>query len=323
MVLGAEMFSAICHLIFHRHDPRAAVQYNGAGNAQQRAISDKMPLVGSKEERSTECADGDDGGTTSDLLGSLALIPSILDKYETRFLGVEQSQLYKPAGAIVPKLPMYHPYHPFRRVTNDDILQVPLAVLLPNTKLVPRALLERAEELKIDGVPTAAYYVAQTLPYEPETEVICRHQYCLFPDAECEMRGHRSIWARSAIYRGGDDGGGGEGLQLLAEIPATEIKIYESEKDTVSPTILCGDSMRLDTVENLRGKGIWSLVTGSASSDFVEVSHCFIGYTRFLGEDEYDGFVRGLEDKSPAELVDYIPALYVRHAVREEKLEAR
>ena len=74
-----------------------------------------------------------------------ALMPQqLIDKYETRFYNnCQQSELYKPSGMVIPKLPMYHPYHPFRNtIGDDDILQVPLAAILPDTNLVPQPLLK-------------------------------------------------------------------------------------------------------------------------------------------------------------------------------------
>jgi len=242
----------------------------------------------------------------------LALMPQIIDKYETRFWGVQQSELYKPAGMIIPKLPMYHPYHPFKNVTHDHddgddyILQVPLAIILPNADLVPQPLLKFITEKNIDTTLTP-YFIAQTLPYESETEVICRYQYCLFPDATSEMMRHQTIWAQSIIYEHDKD---------LINIPPTAIKIYESEKNALSPTILCGNSMKFDTVLNLKGKGIWSIVLGSNfdavdhSGLFTEISQIFIGFTCFIPDgDAYNEFLLSLKNKSPAEIIAYIPSL--------------
>ncbi|KAL7539836.1 hypothetical protein ACHAXR_009653 [Thalassiosira sp. AJA248-18] len=195
----------------------------------------------------------DEEEVLSDLTESLTLMPQIIEKYETRFLRVEQSELYKPTGMVMPKLPMYHPYHPFKNNSNDDILQVPLAMILRNADLAPPPLVEYIKKNNID-VPTI-FFIAQTLPYGSDTEVICRYQYALFPEAKGEMKGHQSIWAQSVVY---------EKDKLFARVPPTEIKIYESEKGkVVSPTILCGDSMKLGNVEILRGRGLWSLVLGS------------------------------------------------------------
>lgn len=243
----------------------------------------------------------------SDLIESFALMPQIIDKYETRFLGVQQSELYKPAGMVIPKLPMYHPYHPFKYTNNgDDILQVPLAIILPNTDMVPLPLLEHVTKSGIDP-PLTPYFIAQTLPYSPETEVICRYQYALFQEAECEMKGNQSIWTQSIIY---------EKKNMIAQLPATQIKIYESEKNKVSHTILCGDSMKLDTLDNLRGKGIWSLVLGSHSGAvgddglFTEISQAFIGFTYFIPDnDAYKDFLSLVRDKTPKEVLVNIPAL--------------
>jgi len=51
--------------------------------------------------------------------------------------------------------------------------------------------------------------------------------------------------------------------------------------------------MKLDTVNTLIGKGIWSLVLGSNSGTLnevdddgmLEISHAFVGYTYFLQDD--------------------------------------
>ena len=53
--------------------------------------------------------------------------------------------------------------------------------------------------------------------------------------------------------------------------------------------------MKLDAVNNLIGKGIWSLVLGSNAPGklngeedgmFTEISHVFVGYTYFLQDDD-------------------------------------
>ena len=102
----------------------------------------------------------DDDQAMAELIESFSLMPQIMDKYETRFLRVEQSELYKPAGMIIPKLPMYHPYHPFKNVTNgDDILQVLLAIILPNTDLVPLPLLEHITKNNMDDQIITPYFL--------------------------------------------------------------------------------------------------------------------------------------------------------------------
>ena len=86
------------------------------------------------------------------------------DKYETRFYNCEQSALYKPSGMVIPKLPMYHPYHPFRNtIEDDDILQVPLAVILPNTDLVPQPLLKLIANTNTNN-QSRSTLVAYTIP---------------------------------------------------------------------------------------------------------------------------------------------------------------
>mmetsp|Transcript_25699 Transcript_25699/g.53676 ORF Transcript_25699/g.53676 Transcript_25699/m.53676 type:complete len:298 (-) Transcript_25699:190-1083(-) len=266
---------------------------------------------------------GNDDAVVSDLIDSFAkIMPQVMDKYETRFSNVEQSELYKPAGMILPKLPMYHPYHPFGNVTNgDDILQVPLAMILRDSTTdcwgpllqPPPQLREQCKQF--DGGITF-YFIAQTLPYNPETSVICRYQYSLFPKAESEMNGHESIWAQSFVYEKNSY----EESCYPRVFPATQIKIYESDKrKDVSPTILCGDSMELDTVENLKGRALWSLVLGSRTGDvsvtgddddnnygmFTDVSHAFLGLTYFIPDDDgaYQNFIRSIRDKSPGEIL--------------------
>ncbi len=245
---------------------------------------------------------GDDA--LSDRMESFDLMPQIIDGYETRFWGVVQSELNKPTGMIVPKLPIYHPYHPFKNVTHgDNILQVPLAIVLPNTDLVPGQLLEHIAKRNIPLV--TPYFIAQTLPYKSETEVICRYQYALFPEARCEMRGHQSMWAQCIIY---------ERDKEFARLPATAVKIYESDHDAVSPTILCGNSMKLDMVVNLSGKGIWSLVVGSQSGALdddgflSEISQAFVGFTYFIPDDHaYKKLLRLVRNKSPTDIMSSIP----------------
>lgn len=251
--------------------------------------------------KNTSCNGKDDDALSDE---SFDLMPQIIDGYETRFWRVVQSELYKPTGMILPKLPIYHPYNPFKNVTHEDnILQVPLAIVLLNTDLVPRQLLEHIATRNIEPVP---YFIAQTLPYESTTEVICRYQYALFPEARCEMRGHQSMWAQSIIY---------ECDKESARLPATAVKIYESEKDVVSPTILCGNSMKLDMVANLSGKGIWSLVVGSpigALDDdgfLSEISQAFVGFTYFIPDHHaYKKFIRLIRNESPTDVMSRIPS---------------
>ena len=102
-----------------------------------------------------------------------------------------------------------------------------------------------------------------------------------------------------------------ENEEIMKQIEPTQIKIYESDKTKdKSPTILCGNSMKLDTVNNLLGKGIWSLVLGSNSGTlneeeeeeedgmFTEISHVFVGYTYFLKDDDaYTQFLSLMKDK--------------------------
>jgi len=248
-------------------------------------------------------SNNDDG--ISNLTESFAaLMPQqLIDKYETRFYNnCKQSNLYKPSGMVIPKLPMYHPYHPFRNtIGDDDILQAPLAVILPNTDLVPQPLLKLIANTNTKN-KIIPYFIVQTLPYKPVTEIICRYQYALFPNATSEMSGHESIWAQSYIYNAANK----EKEEIIKQIEPTQIKIYESDKTKdKSPTILCGNSMKLDTVDNLIGKGIWSLVLGSNSGTlneedgmFTEISHVFVGYTYFLKDDDaYTQFLSLMKDK--------------------------
>ena len=147
------------------------------------------------------------------------------------------------------------------------------------------------------------YFIVQTLPYKSDTEVICRYQYALFPNATSEMSGHESIWTQSYIY---DAANKDKKEEIVKQIEPTQIKIYESNKTKdISPTILCGNSMKLDTVNNLLGKGIWSLVLGSNSGAlneeeemFNEISHVFVGYTYFLQyDDAYTQLLSLMKDK--------------------------
>ena len=252
---------------------------------------------------------GRNSSSETDVIQSFSTIPQIMEKYETKFCGVDQSELYKPAGMVLPKLPMYHPYHPFKNVKGDDILQVPLAMILPNTDLVPPPLLKHIANIDVEGI--TPYFVAQTLPYDPETEVICRYQYALFPDAKSEMKGHDSIHSQSFIYDEQD-------TEEVTVVPATQIKIYESDKTKeLSPTILCGNSMKLDNVERILQKnGMWSLVLGSESGTlgddglFNEISQAFVGFTYFLPDDDaYQQFLSLVRDKSPTEVLECVSEL--------------
>jgi hypothetical protein len=128
---------------------------------------------------------------------SFKLMQQIFDKYTSHFFNVAQSELHKPAGMVLPKLPIYHPYHPFNKTVGDYALQVPLAMTLLDTKFVPHSLMDIISTLDVHAVP---YFVAQTLPYEDDTEVIPRYQYALFPDAKSEMKGFESTYAQGIIY---------------------------------------------------------------------------------------------------------------------------
>jgi hypothetical protein len=261
------------------------------------------------------------------------IIPQVLDGYKTRFgAGVHPSELYQPTGMIIPKLPMYHPYYPLNNcITNADnedvILQVPLAMILPSVDdlqpLVPpqelRDFIAKRNRDISSTTPTTYYIIVQTLPYTPNTQIICRYQYALFPNAKCQMKGHESIWAQSRIYNhhsNSNSNNATDDSNNTAErrrYPPTSIKIYESNKDspTISPTILCGNSMVVDTVENLCGNAIWSYVVGSSTDTtsppivddedgFIvdNIDHSYIGLTYFLPHDEYNNFIMDLSNTS-------------------------
>jgi hypothetical protein len=245
-----------------------------------------------------------------DFLGSFTIQPQIFEKYTTRFFNVGPSELHKPAGMIIPKLPIYHPYHPFKNTLGDDIFQVPLAMILPNAelKLVPSKLMNCLSKIDI-AIPVVPYFVAQTLPYDVDTEVIPRYQYALFPDAKGEMKGFESIHAQSIVYERDEE---------IASFPSTQIKIYESDKNKYSPTILCGDSKlvltsgdseMVCTVRTLQGRCIWSLVLGShmgaLNGDFLtSISHAFVGCTYFIPDnDAYQSFLGWTRDKSPNDVM--------------------
>ena len=105
--------------------------------------------------------------------------------------------------------------------------------------------------------------------------------------------------------------------------PPTSIKIYESNKDSpnISPTLRCGNSMVLDTFENLCGNAIWSYVVGSTDTStnppivdfdngFLVNIHSYIGLTYFLPNDEYNNFIREIQDKqSPVDIINWITIL--------------
>lgn len=302
----------------------------------------------------------DNDGTTSSGIGGnydnsnsnnsnyFTIIPQVIDG-ETRFgVGVHPSELYQPTGMVLPKLPIYHPYHPLNNcITNaeneDIILQVPLAMILPSfddlhsSSLVPpRELLDFiAKQNKnvnyYTSTQTTYYIIVQTLPYTPQTRIICRYQYALFPQAKSQMKGKESIWTQSIIYNHHRDNDNDNNTAERIRYPPTSIKIYESNKDSanISPTILCGNSMVLDTVENLCGNAIWSHVVGS-STDTTSTSpppmvdfdngvslvniHSYIGLTYFLPNDEYDNFVREIQDKqSPVDIINWITILIEKH----------
>lgn len=232
----------------------------------------------------------------------------LMEKYKTQFFNINPSELHYPAGMVIPKLPMYHPYHPFKRTVGDDVLQVPLAMILPDLELVPKPLLDIISIIKVN-VPIMSYFVAQTLPYEDNAEVIPRYQYAIFQNAKGEMEGFESMYAQSIIY---------EGDNLFGEFLPTSIKIYESEKNKKSPTILCGptklvlqnDPESTCTVDTLRGRCLWSLVLGSSEDKVIDgflerVSHAFVGCTYFIRDNSgYQDFLNWVEHKSPCDVLN-------------------
>mmetsp|Transcript_17851 Transcript_17851/g.37286 ORF Transcript_17851/g.37286 Transcript_17851/m.37286 type:complete len:265 (+) Transcript_17851:83-877(+) len=239
---------------------------------------------------------------------TFAILPQIMEDYETRFWRVEQSELYKPAGVIAPKLPLYHPYHPFTNVTNGyDLPQVPLATKFDNyTDVAPHHLLDMVSAINPTEVQT--FFVVQSLPYLPGIPVIARYQYGVFPDAKSEMKGFQSIWAQGIVFD--------HKSEAISKLPPTKIKIYESTKNELSPTILCGNTMKLDVVENLKGRGVWSLVVSSENGEvgddglFINKCRVFVGYTHFLeDDDEYNNVLEFLRRKSPREFLGCIPSL--------------
>ena len=79
--------------------------------------------------------------------------------------------------------------------------------------------------------------------------------------------------------------------------------------------------MKLNTVNNLIGKGIWSLVLGSnlgtlneeeeeeEDGIFTETSHVFVGYTYFLqdNDDAYTQFLSSMKDNETLnDVLEYI-----------------
>eukprot|EP00956_Cyclotella_meneghiniana_P043627 scaffold280098_cov76-Cyclotella_meneghiniana.AAC.2 len=126
------------------------------------------------------------------------------------------------------------------------------------------------------------------------------------------MKGFESMYAQSIIY---------EGDNLFGEFLPTSIKIYESEKNKVSPTILCGptklvlnnDPESTCTVDTLQGRYLWTLVLGSAEDKVIDgflenTSHAFVGCTYFIrGERGYQNFLNWMTHKSPKEVLDVLP----------------
>ena len=245
------------------------------------------------------------------------LMPQLLGGYQTLFWGVDQSDLYHPTGMVAPQYPLYHPYHPFLNVTKkDEIPQVPIAMPLLNyERMAPLALLKLLPEIKSHIIP---FFVVQSLPYGEQTSVIARYQYGLFPDGKRMMRGTQAIFAQGIVY---------EGDKEFARFPSTTITIHESKKDEISPTVLSGNSMALSYAGELQGKGLWSLVLGSSTNAlgsnglFSTVTQAYIGYTFFLGDRQYDAFIRFARGKSPREFYDYLPTFLagregVRHLLK-------
>ena len=286
--------------------------------------------------------DDDNNNNNNNNSKFFTIIPQVIDGYETRFgVGVHPSELYQPTGMVLPKLPIYHPYHPLNDcITNaeneDVILQVPLAVTLPSfddlhSLVPPRELLDfiakRNKDVSYTSTPTTYYIIVQTLPYTPQTRIICRYQYALFPQAMAQMKGKESIWTQSIIHNHHRDDDNNNTAERI-RYPPTSIKIYESNKDSpnISPTILCGNSMVLDTVENLCGNAIWSYVVGSTDTStsppivdsddgfLVNTDHSYIGLTYFLPNDEYNNFIREILDKqSPVDVINWITILIEKH----------
>lgn len=287
--------------------------------------------------------DDDDNNNNNNNSKFFTIIPQVIDGYETRFgVGAHPSELYQPTGMVLPKLPIYHPYHPLNNcITNaeneDVIFQVPLAMILPSfndlhSLVPPRELLDfiakRNKNVNYTtSTPTTHYIIVQTLPYTPQTRIICRYQYAFFPQAKAQMKGKESIWTQSIIYNHHRDNDNDNNTAERIRYPPTSIKIYESDKDSpnISPTILCGNSMVLDTVENLCGNAIWSYVVGSTDTStsppiidlndgFLVNVHSFIGLTYFLPNDEYNNFIREIQDKpSPVDIINWITILIEKH----------
>ena len=117
------------------------------------------------------------------------------------------------------------------------------------------------------------------------------------------MKGFESMYAQSILFE--------EDVEF-ARFPPTPVKIYESEKDKVSPTILCGPSKmilngeaEICTARTLRGRCLWSFVLGSHSNAMQDgfltnASHFFVGCTHFISDEtEYQNFLDWMKDKSP------------------------
>ena len=343
------------------------------------------------------CASRSSSSSNSNSKFCFTIIPQVFDGYETRFgVGVQPSELYQPTGMVLPKLPMYHPYHPLNNnslIHKEDILQVPLAMIIsssaPNNNdkdaedcdhqppllVPPRKLLDLIAKRRSSSSrrrnnniiignnngnhgssPDSYFIIVQTLPYRPDTQVICRYQYALFPNAKSQMKGHESLWAQSIIYNhycntntnntnttntntnntssnNNNNINNDNELEVRCCFPVTSIKIYESDTEMdISPTILCGNTMAVDTVDNLCGKAIWSYVVGSSGScsgssgpvvvDVDEdgfllqqhVSHSYIGLTYFLpnidgNNTSYTNFIREIQDKSPSDIIKWLPSL--------------
>ena len=69
----------------------------------------------------------DDDGNNNNSSKFFTIIPQVIDGYETRFgVGVHPSELHQPTGMVLPKLPIYHPYHPLNdcitNAENEDVI---------------------------------------------------------------------------------------------------------------------------------------------------------------------------------------------------------
>ena len=126
------------------------------------------------------------------------------------------------------------------------------------------------------------------------------YQYAFFPNATSEISGHESIWAQSFIYNSRRK------KRLWNKFNQSKLKYTKVTRKKTNHQLLCGNSMKLDTVNNYPYQVLGSN-SGTLKEEEVEekMMECLqrylmfiIGYTYFLQDDDaYNQFLSLMKDK--------------------------